>query len=120
ESSRSTKKWMSLEAVIHIFNALADSNYLADEFDIRWHAGEPLLASTEFYSASIENIRKIVPDKIRISHSLQTNGIFISDEWCELFLKHDIRVGISIDGPAFIHDRYRLTKGGKGTHEKVM
>jgi uncharacterized protein len=31
-----------------------------------------------------------------------------------------VRVGISLDGPADIHDRHRKTRSGRGTHREVM
>ena len=29
-------------------------------------------------------------------------------------------VGLSVDGPRELHDRYRVDKGGKGTFDQVM
>lgn len=38
-----------------------------------------------------------------------------------LFLKrHKFLVGLSIDGPKELHDRYRISKNGEPTHNKVM
>lgn len=41
-------------------------------------------------------------------------------EWGAFFAEQRFLVGISIDGPREIHDRYRLDKGGKPTFDKVM
>jgi len=120
ESSRSANKQMVVETAIRALSVLVDSQCLADEVEIRWHAGEPLIVPPSFYAEVIKGIRQVVPKRIKIKHSIQTNGTLISDEWCELFLQQEIRVGISVDGPLFLHDRNRLTKGGKGTHDKVM
>jgi uncharacterized protein len=120
EQSRASNVQMDVETAIHAVDILVKSGYLADEVEIRWHAGEPLIVPPSFYSEVVKGLRRVVPKHIGIKHSVQTNGTLITDEWCKLFLQHDFRVGVSIDGPKIIHDRNRLTKGGKGTFDKVM
>jgi uncharacterized protein len=51
---------------------------------------------------------------------MQTNATLIDGAWCDLFAQHGVRVGVSVDGPAALHDRHRRTRGGKGTHHLVM
>src|SRR5690606_25267470 len=41
-------------------------------------------------------------------------------EWCRYFREHRIDVGVSIDGPAFLHDRHRRTRQGRGTLQRVL
>ena len=120
EKSRLSKKKMKVETAIQSLEMLARSKRLSENVEIRWHAGEPLVVPQDFYATAIREIRKVVPKSINIIHSLQTNATLLSDQWCELFLCYEIRVGVSIDGPAHLHDRYRLTRNGRGTHEKVM
>ena len=55
-----------------------------------------------------------------IEHTIQTNGTKIDDEWCDFFLEHNFLVGLSMDGPPDVHDMYRVDKGGKPTHHKVL
>jgi uncharacterized protein len=55
-----------------------------------------------------------------ISNSLQTNGTLLTDEWCAFLKRHNFMVGISIDGPKAIHNRYRRDHKGKGTFDRVM
>jgi uncharacterized protein len=52
--------------------------------------------------------------------SVQTNGMMIRDDWCDLFEELDVRVGVSLDGPPEIHDAHRLTRQGRGTYERAM
>ena len=44
----------------------------------------------------------------------------MTDEWCELLARHRFLVGISIDGPPDLHDRYRVDKRGGPTSVKVL
>jgi uncharacterized protein len=51
---------------------------------------------------------------------LQTNGTLLDDNWCSFFKDNNFLIGISLDGPEHIHDRYRLTAAGQPTFGKVM
>ncbi len=53
-------------------------------------------------------------------HALQTNGTLVTEEWARFFADHGFLVGVSIDGPAPLHDAYRLNRGGRGTHAMVV
>jgi uncharacterized protein len=44
----------------------------------------------------------------------------INQAWCDLFRQHPVHVGVSIDGPDFLHDRHRVTHKGRGTHAATM
>src|SRR5690606_26025046 len=57
---------------------------------------------------------------VRISNSLQTNGTRLNDEWGEFLRESRFLVGLSIDGPREMHDKYRFDKRGRGTFDEVM
>ncbi len=84
-----------------------------------WHGGEPLLLSIDFYRKAIEFQKKYAGDK-KISNTLQTNGMLLNEEWCQLFAENDFLIGVSMDGPKDIHDTFRLTKNQEPTFDKVM
>ncbi|MCF7943760.1 MAG: anaerobic sulfatase maturase [Spirochaetia bacterium] len=88
------------------------------QFGFGWQGGEPTLMGLEFYQRAIELQKKYGAGK-NISNSMQTNGILINEEWADFFIKYHFLVGLSIDGPAHVHDHYRVTASGKGTHEEV-
>ena len=67
--------------------------------------------------ALVERYRR--PGQI-IEHTLQTNGTKLDEEWAAFFAEHGFLLGLSMDGPADIHDAQRVDKGGAGTHAKVM
>jgi len=84
-----------------------------------WQGGEPTLLGIDFYRKVIELQRPYIRHK-EITNSLQTNGTLLDDEWCEFLKKNNFLVGISLDGPKEIHDRYRKDAGGKGSFDRVM
>jgi uncharacterized protein len=53
-------------------------------------------------------------------NSMQTNGTLLNDDWCRFFKEHNFLIGISLDGPAFLHDRFRRSKSGHPTFKQVM
>ena len=55
-----------------------------------------------------------------VVNCVQTNGVLINDAWADFFERNDIRVGISLDGPADVQDRYRPRVKGRGTHSEVI
>jgi uncharacterized protein len=91
-----------------------------DPLTLFWHAGEPLTLPPEWYEQAIAEISSVVPRSASVSHRLQTNATLIDDDWCALFLAHNFIVGISLDGPAWLHDARRRTRQGQGTHAATM
>ncbi len=71
----------------------------------------------DFFKRVIELQRPFATHKT-ISNSLQTNGTLLTDEWCAFLKKNNFMVGISLDGPKEIHDRYRRDRKGNGTSIK--
>ena len=84
-----------------------------------WQGGEPTLLGLGFFKRVVELQRPFAKQKT-IKNSLQTNGMLLTDEWCSFLRKNQFMVGISIDGPKEIHDRYRRDRSGKGTFNQVM
>ena len=91
-----------------------------NEIDFAFQGGEPTLMGLDFFRRMIELQNEYVPAGMSIRNSLQTNGIKLDDEWCTFLNEHNYLVGLSIDGPADLHDRYRVDRKGEGTHSQVM
>jgi uncharacterized protein len=51
---------------------------------------------------------------------VQTNATLIDDDWCRFFIENNVHPGVSVDGPAFLHDRHRRTRQGRGTLDRVL
>jgi uncharacterized protein len=62
----------------------------------------------------------VAPTGANIIHSIQSNGTLLNQSWCDFIKRHDIRVGLSIGGPDFLHDLHRKSRRGVGTHRAAM
>lgn len=117
---RDNKQRMSMETVQALVRHLRDERLLSGPLLVNWHAGEPLVLPPRFYEERIPLFQPLVATGIPVTHSLQTNGMLIDDAYCELFKRFDIKIGVSVDGPAFLHDSRRVTRSGKPTHGAVV
>ncbi|HEX4148890.1 MAG TPA: radical SAM protein, partial [Pirellulales bacterium] len=76
----------------------------AQEIIFAWQGGEPTLLDPRFFEEVIELQQRSLPPGKRCLNTLQTNGVRLDDRWCKLFKQHGFLVGISLDGPAELHD----------------
>ncbi len=90
------------------------------EVTVAWQGGEPTLMGLDFFRRAMELVEQHRRPGQKISHTFQTNGIALDDEWCAFLKSHDFLVGLSVDGPRDIHDTNRVTRNGKGTFDLVM
>lgn len=119
-AERDTRRRMSLEVVEAAVENVRASGMLGASLGVVWHAGEPFAVPRTFYEAAFATVEKRIPCSVALSHSIQTNGTPIDDRWAALFPRRGLRVGVSLDGPAFVHDAHRRTRDGKPTHERLM
>jgi uncharacterized protein len=77
-----------------------------------WHGGEPTLSGLDYFRKIVALQRKHLPRNKRVFNGMQTNGILLDEEWCRFLSSEGFGVGLSLDGPPELHDRYRVTKGG--------
>ena len=118
---RSDTQRMPLEIARAVFRRAFESKRVTEPITFLWHAGEPLAVPVAFYAqlfelAHAENSQH----KREINFAIQTNGTLINDRWIDLFQTHRVNVGVSIDGPAFIHDSQRKDRSGRPTHSRTM
>ena len=85
-----------------------------------WHGGEPTILGLEYFRRVVELQRKHRPAGMRILNGMQTNGIVFDDEWCRFLAAENFGIGLSLDGPQGMHDRYRITRGGEPTHNQTV
>lgn len=85
-----------------------------------FQGGESTLAGLDFYQGVMELEKKYARPGVRIQNSIQTNGYLIDDAWAQFLAENHFLVGLSLDGPAEIHNRNRVDNAGKGTFNKVL
>lgn len=86
--------------------------------EFAWQGGEPLLAGLPFFQRVIE-LQKRHSKGRPFANTIQTNGTLLTDQWCEWLSLNRVLVGLSLDGPPHLHDRFRLDHNGNGTGDKV-
>jgi uncharacterized protein len=85
-----------------------------------WQGGEPTLMGLRFFEEVVALQRRYARPGARVANCLQTNALLIDDEFAAFLAGHDFLLGVSLDGPADVHDRYRRRRDGSGTHAAVM
>ena len=85
-----------------------------------WQGGEPTLRGLDFFRRVVALQKKYAKPGQRIDNDLQTNGVLLNAEWAAFLKENRFLVGLSIDGPRELHDRFRVNKGGAPTFDKVM
>ncbi len=91
-----------------------------EEVVFSWQGGEPTLLGLDYFHKIVALQQKHAKPGMKIENDLQTNGLLLNDAWCQFLIQHNFLVGLSIDGPELIHDKYRRTRSGKGTFQRVM
>jgi|GEM_PF-1928623 uncharacterized protein len=86
--------------------------------EFAWHGGEPTLAPLDFYIQALNYQNQYGPGRI-IRNTLQTNATLLTDAWCAFFAANHFLIGVSIDGHADLHNRYRKNRFGN-TFEQTM
>ncbi len=90
------------------------------EIMVTWQGGEPTLMGLDFFKKASKYANQFKSPRQRISFAIQTNGVLLDDDWGKFLRKNRYLVGISIDGPAHLHDTYRRDKGNKPTFRSVI
>ena len=85
-----------------------------------WHGGEPTVLGLDYFRKIVALQRKHQYSDQRIINGIQTNGTLLDEDWCRFLAAEGFAVGLSLDGPEEMHDRYRVTKDQKPTHEETM
>ena len=89
------------------------------EIHFAWQGGEPTLRGLNFFRKAVALQRRYAGGR-PVHNAFQTNGVLLDDEWCEFFAREKFLVGLSLDGPEHIHNRYRVDKAGAGSFAQVV
>lgn len=99
------------------------AGYLATQQPVHsfgWQGGEPTLMGVDFYRRVVERQAACAQPGARIANGLQTNGTLLDDAFAAFLAEYRFLVGVSLDGPAAVHDAERRTAGGQGSHALAL
>jgi uncharacterized protein len=111
---------ISLATLETTFAWVFSSGLVREPFTLLWHAGEPTVLPPAFYQQATDLLAQHNNTGFEIVQSFQTNATLLDDDWCDFLLRNNVHVGVSVDGPAFLHDRHRRTRQGAGTLDRVL
>jgi uncharacterized protein len=117
---RQNTERMNPAVLDRLFARVFESAIVRKGFTVVWHAGEPLAMPRAFYAGAFAVAARHNRAAHPLAHSFQTNATLLDEAWCDFIRRHDVRIGVSLDGPAFLHDHQRVTRRGRGTHRRVM
>jgi len=83
-----------------------------------FYGGEPLLAFALIKKA-VDLLLSRAPNR-RFLLNMTTNLTVLPSTVLAFLKNHDFDLAVSLDGPEPVHDRYRVTDAGEGTHKKVL
>jgi uncharacterized protein len=111
--------WILREDILEEFIRQYISSQPARVVSFAWQGGEPTLLGVDYFRKIIALQQKHAKGK-KIENTLQTNGVLLDDTWCEFLARNRFLIGLSLDGPSYLHDRYRVDRGGAPSFDKVM
>jgi uncharacterized protein len=117
---RALPRRISLETLSQIFCAFFSSSFVSDHVVFVWHAGEPLVLPIGFYQRAFELQQHWNSNGVQVTNSFQTNATLITQKWCQFFKAYDVHIGVSLDGPRYMHDAHRVDRAGRGTFDRVL
>lgn len=89
-------------------------------YSFGWQGGEPTLMGLSFFQRVVELQKRFGRPGSSVANGLQTNGTLIDNALAKHLATYRFLVGISLDGPASMHDRHRRYPAGAGSHAKVL
>jgi uncharacterized protein len=113
-------KWCMSDELAELFIRQNIESHNFPEVVFSWQGGEPSMLGLDFFKKVVEIEKKYALQHMKIENDLQTNGTLLDEEWMEFLKENNWLVGLSIDGPAHLHDMHRVRKDESGTHARVM
>jgi len=117
------KKFRMSEAVLERYISQTIAAALESgmgEVHFAWQGGEPTMLGVAYFRKIVALQKKHLPAGLALVNALQTNGILLDDAWGDFLAENGFLVGLSLDGPKAVHDRYRVDRAGRPTFDAVM
>ena len=83
------------------------------------HGGEPLLLGPVRLREIADTLRTRIGPVSSLDLSIQTNGVRLDERFGEVFARHRIRIGVSLDGDQAANDRHRRFADGRSSYARV-
>ncbi|MCH5673620.1 FxsB family cyclophane-forming radical SAM/SPASM peptide maturase [Streptomyces gilvus] len=87
---------------------------------ITLHGGEPLLAGPSRIEHLVTAVRRELRGVAECGISLQSNATLLSPLWMDVFRRHAVSVGVSLDGGRDANDRHRRGRNGRSSYDSVQ
>lgn len=117
---RSVKGLMSMEVLERTLDRLVEEQMLSSRCSVVWHAGEPLTAGKQYLEKAFALVTHKLGHLTKVQLTIQTNGTLVDAEWIDLFRRYNVRVGVSLDGPQWLHDLHRKDRRGRGSYDATL
>lgn len=119
DKSRHQKICMDHNTLKHVIVKFVEYNGTYKETQFIWHGGEPLLMGRTFFDRIVE-IQKELTSSFRIRNGVQTNGTLLTKDFINFFKEWEFSVGISVDGPKWLHNTQRPYIDGQGSFDNLF
>jgi uncharacterized protein len=122
QSWRGRPKVIADDVVSQVAQRIAEHavSHALPEVQVVLHGGEPLLAGRDRLQRVISELRRVLDGACHLDLRIQTNGVRLSEDFCELFAARQVKVGISIDGDKAANDRHRRYADGRSSYGPVV
>jgi uncharacterized protein len=94
-------------------------DYADDTCVFSFQGGEPTLIGLDYFRELIKLQDACNTRHVRILNTIQSNGCDFDDQWAAFFHDQHFLVGLSLDGPAEIHNLNRLDSRQNGSFNRV-
>ncbi|MFG1945427.1 FxsB family cyclophane-forming radical SAM/SPASM peptide maturase [Nonomuraea sp. NPDC048826] len=121
QSWRSRSLTMSREILSRTAHRISDHvrDHGLSSVSVVLHGGEPLLVGADMLDFAATTLRTCLPASTHLGLTVQTNGTLLTEEILQVLLRHEVRVGVSLDGGEQDNDRHRRYRDGRGSHSGV-
>lgn len=113
---------MSIDVLDRITNRFVATDQFT-KITMLWHGGEPFLAGTDLFINAVKLQKTALLERrtsVILQNSIQSNGTIFNEALINLLVQENFQIGISVDGPDYIHNRNRLYRNGKKSHSTIL
>ena len=86
---------------------------------ITFHGGEPTLIGAGRFDELASRATSRLGNRLA-ALGIQTNATLVDDVWVDALRRHQVSVGVSLDGPPDIHDETRVDHAGRGSYDATV